>query len=616
MRIIGGFLVEKTGPDGGRLELSRLNSAVNFALIRELNVPGPAGENGNQALREAFLSLFELLKPDVFCDIGAHDGSASLAVREIAPDCAIYAFEANPQIHARHESALRQRRVDYRNLAVSDGNGRTTVFAPLTLSQRYADGEFVAAEVTETEDTGKTSLLMRNEEATYKQFDVTAVTLDSFLDSEAGDHSGASSFLWIDVEGAAEKVLAGAVKTLSRTLAIFIETENIAIWRGQKTAADIASLLADKGFVPIARDREYGDKQFNILFVNANVVDKVSAALFDAQSKISACLSPPTGSMAGGQAPGGTESQTFASLAAHMQMQIPVFIPCFNNPTYVQNMVGQLTALHFRNIVVVDGASNYPPMRDYLWSLKDKVTVVSLDENKGPRNIFLDEKNYLLLPQYFCVTDPDLAFNEHLPADFLTELVALTERHAIGKAGFALDISEPSQLWQDNFEIGSKEFKIWEWEEQFWQQPVELLGGTDQVYRAFIDTTFAVYNKKYFQPENFLDALRVAGRYTCRHLPWYPATKIPEEEEAFYRQTAQFSHYHRQITRNISEPALAVLLNVYGKRTDLRESFPEARNSEYSRLIEWAAGVCARRWEDGAYETLRQHAEWYARQSE
>jgi precorrin-6B methylase 2 len=85
-----------------RLGLHRLDSAVNYILIKDLNLQSrPAsGGNGNDALREAFLSLFNVLNPTVFCDIGANDGSASLAVREIAPDCAIYAFEANPQIYA------------------------------------------------------------------------------------------------------------------------------------------------------------------------------------------------------------------------------------------------------------------------------------------------------------------------------------------------------------------------------------------------------------------------------------------------------------------------------------------------------------------------------------
>jgi hypothetical protein len=343
-------------------------------------------------------------------------------------------------------------------------------FAPLTLSRRYEDGEIVPATVVETENTGKTSLLLRNEEATYQQFEVESQTLDSFLKSEMTAGSDSTYFLWIDVEGAAEKVLAGADKTLRETLAIFIETENVDFWKDQKNAGDIAGLLIRKGFVPVARDREYGDKQFNVLFVNGRAIEKMHQALFDARSNIRACMGPPTEVATPTErenerphprisAPtdlrNASGKTTFPSVRACMQTEIPVLIPCFNNPTYLQNMVKQLRALRFRNIIVVDNASTYPPMMEYLSSLSRELTVVLLDENKNARySTFLDEKNYALLPQYFCVTDPDLEFNAQLPSDFLAELVCLTEKHAVGKAGFSLDISDRSRLREDDFLIG------------------------------------------------------------------------------------------------------------------------------------------------------------------
>jgi hypothetical protein len=119
----------------------------------------------------------------------------------------------------------------------------------------------------------------------------------------------------------------------------------------------------------------------------------------------------------------------------------------------------------------------------------------------------------------FCVTDPDLILNPEMPEDFVAQLVALTERLSIGKAGLALDIAERSTMRQEDFLIGEHPWKIWDWEKQFWQDQLDPLPSGDQVFRANIDTTFAVYNKRFFDRSDPLKAVRAAGRFTCKHLP-------------------------------------------------------------------------------------------------
>jgi len=181
----------------------------------------------------------------------------------------------------------------------------------------------------------------------------------------------------------------------------------------------------------------------------------------------------------------------------------------------------------------------------YLDSLEGQLTIIYEPENKGPRNFLLNENFYRLLPEYFCLTDPDLEFSTKLPSDFVLQLVSLTETYSVGKAGFSLDISEPQSFKEEDFLIGERKYKIWEWEEQFWRDrlPSDLAGNA--IYRASIDTTFAVYNKKYFKRETFMDAIRVAGSFTCRHLPWYKDSRLPGEEEAYYRKSNKFSYYFR-----------------------------------------------------------------------
>ncbi|PVE22145.1 hypothetical protein DC522_22820 [Microvirga sp. KLBC 81] len=261
------------------LGITRLNHAVSFVLMRDVNVlsSAPKGAEGHAALRATFLHLIDILKPDVICDIGAFDGSLSLAVRDKAPNCEVIAFEANPKTHARHREALSARGIDYRNLAISDSDGRITIHAP------------------RGQHEGKTSLLLRNEEIAYEDYEVEAHTLDSLF----GDRLNArdqSFFLWIDVEGAAERVLAGAPRMLEKTLAVFIECETFPFWQEGGSAGGVADTLLRAGFVPVARDREYGDKQFNVLFVAGRVAHLLAPSLFSANSPLRKGLisgSPP-----------------------------------------------------------------------------------------------------------------------------------------------------------------------------------------------------------------------------------------------------------------------------------------------------------------------------------
>jgi glycosyltransferase involved in cell wall biosynthesis len=220
---------------------------------------------------------------------------------------------------------------------------------------------------------------------------------------------------------------------------------------------------------------------------------------------------------------------------------VPVLIPVFNNPTYLRKMIGQLRGVGLPNIIVVDNGSEYPPFLKYLDSLEGELTVVRLNENSGPRRLFRDAALYDQLPQYFCLTDPDLEFNPDLPPDFLERLADLTRKYHVGKAGFSLDISEPEKMIATPFQIGEESYRIWEWEANFWKARLEE--KDDPAYRAAIDTTFAVYNKEFFRAEDFLDAIRVAGRYTARHLPWYADHRLPPEEADFYRAASRHSFY-------------------------------------------------------------------------
>ncbi|HDR9134167.1 TPA: tetratricopeptide repeat protein [Burkholderia vietnamiensis] len=236
-------------------------------------------------------------------------------------------------------------------------------------------------------------------------------------------------------------------------------------------------------------------------------------------------------------------SRQFRHLAGGIVATIPILIPTFNNPTYTRRMVAQLQARGLRNIFIVDNASSAPDMLAFLDAAQDDATVVRLPHNAGPRDLFQSPANYARLPDIFCITDPDLALNEALPNEFLLELIDATEMFKVGKAGFALDISQPELMKQASVVCGDQRYTTIEWESRFWQHHVANTAAGDPIYNAPIDTTFAVYNKRYFRPEAHICGVRFAGRYTCKHLPWYQDTGLPEAEMQYYRDHQKWSNY-------------------------------------------------------------------------
>lgn len=216
----------------------------------------------------------------------------------------------------------------------------------------------------------------------------------------------------------------------------------------------------------------------------------------------------------------------------------------FNNPTYVRQMMDQLSHLGFRDITLVDNASDSTDMNFLLAQAElNNIKVERLDQNLGPQKSIFTRERLAGLPRYFCVTDPDLCLNPQLPPDFLQQMREEMERHREYKVGLALDISQPWRLKQDGFAIAGSNYRIQEWEEQFWRTRVGFTAGGDAVFRAAVDTTFALYDRDRLDLKGFVSGLRVAGRFTAEHLPWLLRPTMASNEEAHYRKSQQFSYY-------------------------------------------------------------------------
>lgn len=223
--------------------------------------------------------------------------------------------------------------------------------------------------------------------------------------------------------------------------------------------------------------------------------------------------------------------------------RLPLLVPAFNNPHYVERFCRRMVALDRFDVFVFDNGSTYPPLLELYERLGASVRIVRLGQNLGPRAFWLHDDIYERLPRFFCISDPDIEFCRELPPNFLDVLLDATDRFRIGKAGFALDISEPDLMTGRKFRHADGWKHVWESEAEHWRHPIpsEVIG--EPAYFADLDTTFALYDKVFFDRAAPFNAIRVAGRFTARHLPWYLESDVPLAEREFYARTALYSYY-------------------------------------------------------------------------
>jgi hypothetical protein len=317
---------------------------------------------------------------------------------------------------------------------------------------------------------------------------------------------------------------------------IYIELESSKFREGQAPVPEVFDFLIARGFEPLIRDAECGEWQFNCVFVRNSLA--VSAADFIRTNERFEVGPMP----AHGPSPATPTEQTMLDVRA-----IPILVPCFNNATYCDSMLKQLISRGFENITFVDNCSTALSMLKWL-EREAEAGLASIEitsENIGPvRSIFTPER-LKSLPRWFCVTDPDLRFNKLLPDGWLDELTGISQRFHAGKVGFALNVSDKTLFRSQEFDIGGRKYHIWDWEEQFWRHEIGRTKTGDSVYYSQIDTTFAIYDQNFFDVDNFLDGIRVGGRYTSLHLPWYKETCVPQIELEEYKLTQRYSYYYR-----------------------------------------------------------------------
>jgi hypothetical protein len=200
--------------------------------------------------------------------------------------------------------------------------------------------------------------------------------------------------------------------------------------------------------------------------------------------------------------------------------QLPVVVICRDLVSDLMVLVAWLENTGHEKIILLDNASTYPPLLDYLRASSHDV--VRLKENLGQRSPWLSGLVDRLSPNIpFVVTDPDVVPDPEAPVDSFEHLQERLLRHgAFDKAGFGLHVDDLPALYPYRAEVIA-------WEAPFWKQEIE-----PGVYAAHLDTTLALHRPR--TPYKVTEALRTGAPHMARHLPWYRDPFHPDEETAYY----------------------------------------------------------------------------------
>ena len=278
---------------------------------------------------------------------------------------------------------------------------------------------------------------------------------------------------------------------------------------------------------------------------------------------------------------------------------VPVYISVFNNPTYLENFIEQLENNGVTNVKIVDSNSTFPRMKKLLESIERKYEVIRLDTNFGPHYLLRVKKVYDSLPEFFCLSDPDLKLSKDLPIDFINELKIVSESHKIGKVGLALEVPKIYDVLHKDMFLDGKKIGVIEYEMQFWTNCIGKSQTGDDLYRTTLDTTFALYNKKYFNPNDRYQAIRVAGKFTTKHLGGLRESIVPLDEIDFYKSTSRYSYFGGKLNSD-EEPSFDISVLEYTKMAELIESLKEnvqdldSKVQEQNRIIQ--SIFASKRW--------------------
>jgi hypothetical protein len=190
--------------------------------------------------------------------------------------------------------------------------------------------------------------------------------------------------------------------------------------------------------------------------------------------------------------------------------EIPVYLVVRDRVNDLRGMVSWLEAAGQESITLLDNASTYPPLLDYLTSQGSRVHY--LGANLGHSCLFVAG----LAPETpFIYSDPDLVFLG--PHDGVEYLWDVAQRYPDrNKVGFGLTLDGVRE-----------DMPSLNWEQELWNPARIIESG---VFSAPIDTTFAIWQTG----NGGWDGIRTGAPYVMSHTSWNTTPDNMTEEDRYY----------------------------------------------------------------------------------
>jgi len=187
--------------------------------------------------------------------VGAYLGFEIRNLLRNYPNAIVYAFEPNPDYFSHlNRKYARSHRVFLHQIAISDSSGSTLLHS----NSGHGTDSLLKLNDCAKEIYGLSPTTSTN---------VLSTTLDDWCREQFGNVPDVD-LIWIDVQGAEGKVISGALETLSKTKAIFIEVSLFRpIGENGTLLKDIRRSLANFGLAEVALGLDSSNLTGNAIYV-------------------------------------------------------------------------------------------------------------------------------------------------------------------------------------------------------------------------------------------------------------------------------------------------------------------------------------------------------------
>jgi 2-O-methyltransferase len=179
----------------------------------------------------------------VILDIGCNDGGHTLAFLRLFKNSKVFAFEPDLRALENFRNNVKDERATLFDLAISDQDGTTEFY----LSDGIPSPEWKELRPAGWDLSGSIKKPKKALEIhPWCTFDKTIVVKTKRLDTWCQEQGvKAIDFIWADVQGAEENLIAGARETLSRTRYFYTEYCNKELYEGEIGIKRILKMLPD-----------------------------------------------------------------------------------------------------------------------------------------------------------------------------------------------------------------------------------------------------------------------------------------------------------------------------------------------------------------------------------